>query len=133
MNSTDTLRGLRVLIAEDNLLIGKLLRTTLEGFGCVVIGPVPDLVGLMAAIDAGGFDAALLDVNLDDAKVFPAASELVSRRVPFLIMTAAGSPASIPAALASGPFLDKPFDVADLKSAMGAAFLPRGDLSRADC
>ena len=125
MNATDTLRGLRVLIAEDNRLIGKLLREILEGLGCVVIGPVPDLDELMAVIEADGFDAALLDIQLADANVFPAASKLASLGVPFIVTSAGGSWADLPPALASAPRLDKPYDAEELRMAMDAAFRSR--------
>jgi CheY-like chemotaxis protein len=122
MKAAGTLRGLRVLIAEDNRMIGELLRHILEGLGCIVIGPVADLAGLMAVIEAGGFDAALLDVHLDDADVFPAAHELASRGVPFILTSAT---AGVPDALARAPQLNKPFDAEQLEAVMEAAFLSR--------
>jgi DNA-binding response OmpR family regulator len=113
------------LIAEDNRLIGDMLCEMVEGLGCAVIGPVPDLAGLMAVIEADGFDAALLDLNLADANVFPAASKLASRGVPFIVTTGGGSLSGLPALLARAPRLDKPFDMRGLEMAMDAAFLSR--------
>jgi DNA-binding NtrC family response regulator len=123
MNATGTLRGLRVLIAEDNRLIGELLREMLEGLGCVVIGPVPDLAELMAVIEAERLDAALLDVRLADTNVFPAAIELASRGIPFVLTSGGG--VGLPAVLARAPHLTKPFDAQRLEKVMEAAFLPR--------
>jgi DNA-binding response OmpR family regulator len=131
MNATDTLRGLRVLIAEDNRLIGQLLREMLEGLGCVVIGPIADLAELMVALEAGGFDAALLDVQLGDANVFPAASKLESLGVPFIVTSGGGNWASLPPILARAPRLDKPYDGEELELAMDAAFRPRAGGARA--
>jgi DNA-binding response OmpR family regulator len=131
MNATDTLRGLRVLIAEDNFLIGESLRDLLIDLGCVVIGPVPDLAEVMAAIEAGGFDAALLDIHLGDANILPAASELASRGIPFIVTTGGGSPVGLPIPLARAPRLHKPFDARRLEEAMDAAFLPRAGVALA--
>jgi len=125
MNATDTLRGLRVLIAEDNWLIGESLREILLGLGCAVVGPIPDLAGVMAVIVTEGVDAALLDIQLGDANALAAASELASRGVPFIVTTGGEGPAGLPAVLAQAPRLDKPFDVQRLEAAMRAAFLPR--------
>jgi DNA-binding response OmpR family regulator len=122
----DTLRGLRVLIAEDNFLIGESLRELLVDLGCAVIGPVPDLAEVMAAIEAEGFDAALLDIHLGDANILPAATELASRGIPFIVTTGGDSPAGLPILLARAPRLNKPFGVRRLEEVMNDAFLPRG-------
>lgn len=131
MNTTDTLRGLRVLIAEDNFLIGESLRDLLVDLGCVVIGPVPDLGDVMSVIKAGGFDAALLDIHLGDANILPAAAELASLGIPFIVTSGGGSPVGLPTLLARAPRLDKPFDARRLEEAMDGAFLPRGGVALA--
>ncbi len=125
MNVTDTLQGLRVLIAEDNWIIGESLREILVGLGCVAMGPVAELDEVMSAIEAGGFDAALLDIHLGDANILPAAAELASREIPFILTTGGRSPGCLPALLARAPCLSKPFDAQRLEKAMAAAFLPR--------
>ena len=126
MNTTDTLRGLRVLIAEDNVLIGESLRDLLVEFGCLVVGPIPDLAQVMSVIEADDIDAALLDIHLGDANIFPAANKLALRGIPYIVTTGDGNFAGLPAVLAEAPCLIKPFDAPGLAMAMDAAFLPRG-------
>lgn len=126
---TDTLRGLRVLIAEDNFLIGETLGEILLGLGCVVIGPFAELAEVMTEIEAEGFDAALLDIHLGDENILPAASALASRQIPYILTTGGGSPIGFPTLLARAPRLNKPFDARKLESAMNAAFLPGAGIS----
>ena len=126
MKATDTLRGLRVLIAEDDFLIGGLLRDLLESLGCVVIGPASDLDELITMIEADGFDAALLEVRLGDANVFPAASKLASLGVPFILTSGGSNWAGLPAVLANAPRVNKPYDAEALELAMDATFGSRG-------
>ena len=128
---TDTLQGLRVLIAEDNWLIGESLRDLLVDLGCVVIGPVSGLAEVMSVIGDGGFDAALLDVHLGDANILPAATELASRGIPFIVTTGGGSLVGLPTLLARAPRLNKPFDEQRLERAMNVAFLPRAGIAPA--
>ncbi len=122
---TDTLRGLRVLIAEDNFLIGEALRETLLCFGCAVVGPIADLAEVMGVIETSDIDAALLDVQLGDANILPAASALAARGIPFIVTTGGGNPIGLPAVLARAPCLKKPFGAEQLEVVMNAAF-PRG-------
>jgi DNA-binding response OmpR family regulator len=125
MDATDELRGLRVLIAEDNFLIGDSLRELVISLGCAVVGPIPDLDEVMAAIGAGDIDAALLDIQLGDADVVPAADELFSRGIPFIVTTGAASGTRLPEVLAQALRLHKPFDATQLEAMMVVAFLPR--------
>lgn len=122
---TDTLRGLRVLIAEDNFLIGETLREILLGFGCAVVGPIADLQGVMSEIESAEIDAALLDVQLGDANILPAAFALADRGVPFIVTTGGGKSMNLPSVLAQAPHLNKPFSAQQLEMTMTATF-PRG-------
>jgi CheY-like chemotaxis protein len=65
MGASDVLEGVRVLVAEDDGVVALDLAATLEGFGCVVLGPAPTVAETLALL-AGGErpDAALLDLGL---------------------------------------------------------------------
>lgn len=82
------IRGLRILIVEDEYLIAVDLRADLESRGAVVVGPAAtveealDLVGRSGAIDA-----AILDVNLRGEPVYPVAETLQRHGVPFVFVT----------------------------------------------
>jgi DNA-binding response OmpR family regulator len=117
------LSGFRVLVAEDNLLVAELLELVLAGLGCAVIGPARDLAETLQAIDANELDGAVLDVQLGDQYVFPAAHQLALRGVPFILSTALTDLGALPAPLANAPRLTKPFDVRELERVMTSSFL----------
>ena len=91
MNELRQLRGLRVLVAEDELLISQLIREILVSLQCTVIGPARNLDEAMQAIRTNGMDGALLDVQLGEASIYPAIDELVRRGIPFILVTGQGN------------------------------------------
>lgn len=128
--TNSALPGLRVLVAEDNLLIGEFIRQILIDLGCAVVGPLDDLDETLRAIQANDVDGALLDVQLGEANIFPAANELTLRGIPFILATGRGSFSGLPAHLASAPLLMKPFDVRQLEDMVSRTFRPRAQVDR---
>jgi len=85
---SEALKGLTILIAEDEYMIATDLTQNLVQAGARVLGPVSSLDGVMDLVeDADHIDAAILDVNLQGEKVFPAAEMLEKQGVPFLFAT----------------------------------------------
>jgi DNA-binding NtrC family response regulator len=123
--SARRLQGLRVLVAEDNGLIGEFMRQILVDLGCVVVGPFATLEDVLRAIPANDLDVALLDLRLGEADILPAAIELAERDIPFIIATGRGNVADLPALLASAPILAKPFDVPQLEGLLNSTFRNR--------
>lgn len=103
--NTAVLRGLRVLVVEDDALLALATQETLEGFGCTVVGPAGTLgEALRLAVDAPHLDAAVLDVRLNGHEVWPAVEVLNGRKVPLLFTTGyARDPRGLDA-----PLLQKP-------------------------
>jgi DNA-binding response OmpR family regulator len=99
---------LRVLLVEDDMLIGLEVKDTLGALGCQVFGPFGTVASAMAAVDANRFDAAVLDINLGRELSFPIADALTLIRVPFLFLTAYNR-ATLPAAYRDSPLISKPF------------------------
>ncbi len=123
--------GLRVLIAEDNFLIGDCMRLILLDLNCIVIGPVEDVDDVLRTIQTDDIDGALLDIQLGDENIYPAASELAARGIPFILATGRRDLTDLPALLANAPLLTKPFDAPHLEKMIGATFRPRvGDAQR---
>src|SRR5690348_5165911 len=111
---TSNLRGLRLLVVEDMLLIAATLSATLQKHGCEVVGPVAHLEqGLDLACEAG-LDGAILDINLDGKLSFPVAALLSQRGVPYLFVTGYSEDIQ-PAKYRSVPRLEKPFEDAELE------------------
>lgn len=97
-------------------MIALLLEDFLDLLGHKVAVMVASVADGEAAIATGGFDAAILDVNLHQHKCWPLAEALSARGVPFLFATGGGD--SIPAHLADAPSLAKPFTLASLEAAI---------------
>ena len=81
------LQGLRVLVVEDVAVLAWLVRDVLVEAGAEVVGPVPNVAGALALLEAGGVDAAVLDMNLDGETADPIADVLAKQDVPFLFLT----------------------------------------------
>ncbi len=107
------LEGLRILIVEDDLLLAETVVAALEKAGCEVIGPAARVGQAVELAERGGFDVALLDINLHGETCYPAAWLLLEQGVPFAFMTAY-SPSAIPRPLAFVAVLAKPFGEPEL-------------------
>jgi DNA-binding response OmpR family regulator len=107
------LEGLRILVAEDDLLLAEVVVTALDKAGCVVMGPAPRLAKTIELAERSELDVALLDINLNGETCYPAAWLLLERKVPFAFMTAY-SPSYIPKSLGFIAVLAKPFDEGEL-------------------
>ena len=95
-----TLRGRRVLVAEDEPLVALEIEEALRDSGCEVVGPAATLdAALRLAGREARLDAAVLDVNLGGQAAFPAADLLVRRGVPVVFATGYGE---LPGGWASG-------------------------------
>ncbi len=81
------LRGKRVLVVEDEPLVSMALVDELEEAGAVVVGPAASLEGALDLIEGAAIDAAILDVELQQKLIYPAADLLAARGVPFVLTT----------------------------------------------
>lgn len=121
------MKGLRVLVADDNLLVTEFVRQILTELGCQVIGPANDLEEALHAVKTYKIDAAVLDVQFGDANILAVAQELAARDIPFILTTGRGDLADLPALLANAQVVPKPFDVGRLERVMRRAFTARID------
>ena len=111
----DALQTRRILVVEDNYLIGEHVRSVLERAGCDVLGPVGRLGPALELVRAtAALDGAVLDINLDGQTCFPVATALAERAVPFFFLTGYDNLALIPAEFAARTVLPKPLDAARL-------------------
>jgi nitrogen-specific signal transduction histidine kinase/CheY-like chemotaxis protein len=119
----DALAGLRVLLVEDESLIAMLAEDLLTQLGCKLAGMVPSVQKALAeATQRSDIDLAILDVDLGGEAVYPVASALRARSVPFIFMTGYGG---LHESWRDSPILQKPFDAAALKAAIESALAPR--------
>lgn len=112
-------RRLRILIVEDEMLVAMNIEDMLTELGHEVVGIASRIEPALALAREGGFDAAMLDVNLAGDRSFPVADLLVERNIPFLFATGYGR-AGIEPAYRDRPVLQKPFRAAELLAAVEA-------------
>ncbi|HEY0034239.1 MAG TPA: response regulator [Devosia sp.] len=118
--SLEDLRGRRLLIVEDDYMIATDLTHWFEDAGAEVVGPAGSVSKALALVasHAEQLDAAVLDVNLRDEKVFPVAEALSKAGVPFIFAT--GYDAHIiPETYVEVPRCEKPVDLLQLARLLG--------------
>jgi DNA-binding response OmpR family regulator len=104
---------MRVLIAEDEFLVGIQLEEDLRSAGCSTVGPFSTLETATRASRFERFDLAILDINLNGDRVYPLADELSERGVPFIFLTGYIA-ADLPERFRRSPQITKPHDPAAL-------------------
>lgn len=103
-------RSHNVLIVEDEPLISMMLEDVLDGLGHKVVGTCETVSDALVRIEQGGFDLAILDVNLKGENVWPVADRLRQMDVKLIIATG-GHVDAPPAAHANAPQLAKPYAI----------------------
>lgn len=110
-----------ILVVEDEPLIAMMLEDFLDSLGHKVHRTCESVSDAIEAVDAGGFDIAILDVNLKGENVWPVASKLRERNVPFVLATG-GHVDPPPPEFLTVPVLEKPYTVERVTPAIDAAF-----------
>lgn len=77
----------RLLLVEDELVVGAFMQDLLEGIGYRTTEPIGRLADAILAANNERFDAAILDMNLNGEIVYPLADLLTQQRVPFVFVT----------------------------------------------
>jgi CheY-like chemotaxis protein len=117
------LDGVRVLVVEDEGPVAMLIEDMLEDLGCAVVGSAANVTEALALVAAGGFDIALLDVNLAGEKVDPVARALTACGLRFAFVTGYGG-RGLPQGCETALVLPKPFRQQGLKDLLGRALQP---------
>jgi len=106
--------GSRILLVEDEAIVGVMTKEMLTDLGFAVTGPIADLEDAAAAVREGAWSCAILDVNLGGKPVYPVAEMLAARGVPFVFLTGYNTDA-VDARFADAPVLEKPVAPAALR------------------
>ncbi|HEV2866887.1 MAG TPA: response regulator [Allosphingosinicella sp.] len=100
-----------ILIIEDEPLIAMMLEDFLETLGHEVVGTCDSVEEALERVQAGGFDVAIIDVQLKDGKqVWPVADRLAAGGTPFILATG-GHVDAPPEQHAAAPVLSKPYTI----------------------
>jgi two-component sensor histidine kinase len=118
-----SLKGSRVLIVEDAVLLALELETGLSEAGAEIVGPAYELEEAMALLDRP-IDAAVLDANLNGRSVTPVAEALKARNVPFVFATGYGENGGAPGGF-EAPVIRKPYDVTQVAAAVAELLAAR--------
>lgn len=109
----------RILLVEDEPLIAMMLEDFLDLLGHHVAGSADTVAGALPLVATGGFDAAILDVNLKGGEPsWPIADALTDAGIPFVLATG-GHVSPPPARHAGAPTLSKPFTMDGVETAIG--------------
>jgi CheY-like chemotaxis protein len=124
MNSNgNTGAGKRVLVVEDEPMIRLLIEDMLMDLGYTLAAGACALDEALALAEAGAFDVAILDLNLQNQPITPVVEILVRRGLPFLFVSGYAR-RNMPEAHSNIPLLQKPFQADELARAL-AAVLPK--------
>lgn len=123
IQETEPLRGLRVLVIEDETLVAMLIEDYLTEFGCKVAGSAARVSKGLQTLKGLEVDAAVLDVNVAGESVSPIAEVLDQRNVPFIFASGYGTRGLEPRWVGR-PVLQKPFSARELRLTLLACLQP---------
>ena len=98
------------MIVEDEPLIAMMLEDFLESMGHSVRGTCDTVSQALEETDKGGFDLAILDVNLKGESVWPVAAALSKVGTPF-VLASGGHVEPPPPEFKNAPMIEKPFTI----------------------
>ena len=114
------LRGLSVVVVEDEMMVSLLLEDMLGTLGCQDVVHAASVSTALEEIEKAMPDVAVLDVNLGNEMVYPVAEKLNVAGVPFVFTTGYGRGA-IKLEWAARPCVQKPFNITAFATALRAA------------
>lgn len=114
MNRLD---GRRILIVEDEVIIGMMATDMLEDLGAIVVGPAMNVAQGVTMAESEQADAALVDINLDGARSDPIVEVLTRRGIPIIFTTGYGRAAESEGQMV----LEKPYTAEALARALAEA------------
>ena len=98
----------RILLVEDEPLIGAMTKDWLIDLGNAVVGPAADLQSGLRLAETE-IDAAIIDLSLGRESAYPIADILIARSVPFAFATGYG-PDTLKPDYRGLPTISKPYE-----------------------
>jgi two-component system, chemotaxis family, sensor kinase Cph1 len=123
----------RVLIVDDEVLTAQSIENAVLSQGWEVAGLVDRMEDAVTAAQSETIDAAVLDLNLEGRMVWPVASVLKSRNIPFLFLTGYHQSQVVHPDYEDAPRLGKPYVERDLLAQLARLISGAGgDLGHGD-
>jgi DNA-binding response OmpR family regulator len=121
----DPARAPRVLIIENDFLIGEMLHDMVAELGYGVTKVAHQLPSALNEISKENFDAALVNIGIDDQKHGNELADiLLAKNIPFAFVTGYGH--ALEQRHAGIPLLQKPFNSEQLRVLLDAIVGPSG-------
>ena len=123
----------RILVADDEHLVGRHTMSALKMLGFEVIGPAKNGAEAVSLVEREQPDLAILDIRMPDKSGLEAAREIWDRfQVPVVILSAFSNDRYLEQACKTGVFgyLIKPAMMDDLRVAIGVAWSRYLDVTR---
>ena len=98
----------RVLVVEDEPLVGMEIEDAIGDLGHEVVGPIAELHEALALAVGGELCCAVLDINIRGGNSYPVVDLLLRRGVPVLLMSGYDVE-TLPERLRGETLLQKPF------------------------
>jgi DNA-binding response OmpR family regulator len=89
------LAGMRVLLVEDDPVVGIDVSDMIQHADGEVIGPVTSTKEAGRVAKSDRFDVAVLDIHLADGEITPVLESLSARNIPILVYTGSRLPESV--------------------------------------
>jgi DNA-binding NtrC family response regulator len=116
---SESTKRLRVLVIDDEPLIGLSVEMMLSDNGFDCVGVIGSLDEALVFVNTEACDAAILDLNLSGASSAPVAAALQAAGVPFVIVS--GYSAQKQPSFSDAEFVQKPFSARQLLDALNRA------------
>jgi len=113
--ASELLKGLRVLLVEDEALVALLIEQHLSELGCTLAGSARSIAKAMELLDREKVEAAILDMNVAGKSSEPVAERLDTLGIPFLFASGYGA-GGLGSRWGGYPVLQKPFSLDELKA-----------------
>ena len=115
------LKGRRILVIEDSPVVGPFTADLLGELGCEVVGPAPNMAAARELVEAGEFDAALVDIHIRGERVFNLCEMLEAKDLPF-VFTSGYADRNMPEKWEGRPRVQKPYTLDQIEKALTALF-----------
>jgi CheY-like chemotaxis protein len=114
------LKGLKVLVVEDQPIMAMTLEEMLRAIGCSVVWHASGVTDALAMMRSQRPDCAVVDLYLSGELAYPIARWLAAEGIPFVFLKGYGR-RTILGDWASRPAIQKPFSVRSLQAKLEAA------------